>query len=349
MRAIDERVLERDVARADEKLYYVDEKGVWECDADEERQPVGEPVMLFRHGLELDPAYIYYVGPYGDIRRALRKKPVARALHLPIPTLPAWKTPRVDDGRSVVEIFTFGYWGWGSETKRLLDLTAGVERERGFEAPCFVDIRISRSVRATGFRDRAFEELAGPDRYRWMPELGNKGVIEHTGEIEIANPRAAMALLDMAIERAAKRQRLILFCACEWPGTSADPLCHRRVVADLLLEAGQRQRVAVLVGEWPGGTPVDIEAEVSVDELFKLRDSSTSLKTDLPDTLLAGLPWGSRVSARAGDYGYTIVSGPAKISRGKLVLPKLMAGFDDLAKAWRELGDDAALGWPSPA
>lgn len=346
VRAIDERVLERDVARAEDKIYWVDDEGVWECEADEDRQPVGEPVCLFKHGLELDPAYIYYVGGYGDIRRSLRKKPSVQPLHLPVPSLPSWRASTNADGRRAVEIFTFGYWGWGSETTRLLELTAAVERERGFEAPCFVDLRVSRSVRAEGFRERSFEQLAGPDRYRWMPELGNKRVADHGEGIEIVDPRAAETLLDLAIERGARRQRVIMFCACEWPGTSADPGCHRRVVADLLIAAGKRRSVPVVAGEWPGGAPLDIEAEVSVDELFRLRDSATTLKTDLPDTVLAGLPWGSRVTARAGEYGYTFVSGPARMSRGRLVLPKLAWGGEDLAKWWRELDLECGVAWP---
>ncbi len=43
-------------------------------------------------------------------------------------------------------------------------------KARGFEAPMFVDLRVSRSVRAAGFNSKAFEELAGPERHVWMPK-----------------------------------------------------------------------------------------------------------------------------------------------------------------------------------
>jgi hypothetical protein len=46
--------------------------------------------------------------------------------------------------------------------------TDASERALGYEPPIFVVIRFSRSVRAIGFRDRAFEQQLGHARYRGM-------------------------------------------------------------------------------------------------------------------------------------------------------------------------------------
>jgi hypothetical protein len=348
LRLIDEKVLSCGIARSEKRTYWVDDEGVWDSAADDRGEPVGKPKLVRRHGLRLAPEYVYYLSADGDVWRALHKSAARSTIRgrVPMPKLLPWKGPTLPHGESAVTMFMFGYWGWGSETKLLLELTAAVERDRGFGPPCFVDVRISRSVRAAGFRERAFEELAGPDRYRWMPALGNKRVAEHESGIAIADPHAAEKLLDLALERARRDQRLIFFCACEFPGSSQAPLCHRRVVGDLLLAVAKRRRVPLRLGEWPGGPPVDIDVEVPLDDLFKLRDTTTALKTDLPPEALAAMPWGSRVTARSGEFGYPFVSGPARVSRGRLVLAKLLFGVENLAKAWGEDDRELGLGWP---
>ena len=45
-------------------------------------------------------------------------------------------------------MFTWGYWGWGSSTKKLKQAVDLVERSRGYEPPYFVDVRMKRSGRA---------------------------------------------------------------------------------------------------------------------------------------------------------------------------------------------------------
>ncbi len=62
--------------------------------------------------------------------------------------------------------FSFGYWGWGNSTERLIQAVDAVERFRGFKPPIFVDTRINRSVRANCFNGNAFGDLLGPSRYR---------------------------------------------------------------------------------------------------------------------------------------------------------------------------------------
>src|SRR5258708_2300944 len=106
--------------------------------------------------------------------------------------------------RAGTTLFSFGYWGSGSATPALVEAVDAAEALRGFERPLWVDIRISRSVRAVGFRDHAFERLLGP-RYIWMPDLGNLSVQEHRAGIEIKNPAAAEALLGYALSRRTRR------------------------------------------------------------------------------------------------------------------------------------------------
>src|SRR3984957_103070 len=77
----------------------------------------------------------------------------------------------------VTTLFSFGYWGCGSATPSLVKAIDEAESAHGFEPPLWVDVGISRSVRAVGFRDRKFEELLKA-RYEWIPDLGNKRVQE---------------------------------------------------------------------------------------------------------------------------------------------------------------------------
>ena len=63
-----------------------------------------------------------------------------------------------------ITIFAWGYYGWGSHTRRLVEAVDAAEAGRGFEPPVFVDVRIRRSVRAAGFTGPAFEKLLGPGR-----------------------------------------------------------------------------------------------------------------------------------------------------------------------------------------
>jgi hypothetical protein len=48
-------------------------------------------------------------------------------------------------------LFSWGYWGWGSCVPQLLQDVDAVEAARGYGPPLFVDIRMSRDVRARGF------------------------------------------------------------------------------------------------------------------------------------------------------------------------------------------------------
>jgi hypothetical protein len=211
-------------------------------------------------------------------------------------------------------IFTLGYYGWGNHTPQLVEAVDGVERSRGFEPPLFVDVRIRRTVRAKGFQGNAFEKLLGQDRHRWMKSLGNKFIQTRTGpNIQIAEPGAASELLDLAIDSASRKQRLLFFCSCQWPREDGEIHCHRATVAELVLAAAKKRAVPVEIVEWPGGEPSQIELDVTPQIFAAIRKGRMTVPLEKqPDlTKFAGLPWGSIATFQAnGNKLYRIV-GPA--------------------------------------
>jgi uncharacterized protein (DUF488 family) len=138
----------------------------------------------------------------------------------------------------------------------LLQATGAVEKARGFRPPVFVDVRFNRSVRATGFREKAFEQALGLERYVWMKALGNAAIGRHDGAIEIHDPKAAVELLDRAATLQASRRRVIFFCGCGSPR-----FCHRNEVTRLLLANARRRSVASLAARGGGGMACQGQAE----------------------------------------------------------------------------------------
>lgn len=228
-----------------------------------------------------------------------------------------------------LEMFTFGYWGWGNETPKLVQAVDAVEQARGFGPPVFVDVRISRSVRAVGFREKALEKLLGSDRYIWMNRLGNDAIIEG-GKMRIHDPSAAADLLELARDNATKGRRVIFFCSCEVPSG-----CHRSSVADLVLKEAARRRVDVAIDEWPGGEPRVHEVRLSKESISQRIGSRASLPFARVPNLaeVAGLPWGSAVKVTApGEYAF-LTSGPAIVVREKWALPIYFSGFESAEEA----------------
>ena len=180
------------------------------------------------------------------------KKEVVPAV--PAATILTRESPLPDSRR--LTLFSFGYDGWGNATSKLVQAIDAIEESRGYNPPLFVDIRIRRSVRATGFKGAAFEKLVSEDRHRWMPALGNRQIITRSGpEIQIADPKAASELLELALESTKVKRRLIFFCNCLWPRFEGKISCHRTVVANLVLATAKRRGVPIEVVEWPGGRP----------------------------------------------------------------------------------------------
>lgn len=209
-------------------------------------------------------------------------------------------------------LFTFGYEGWGSTTKQLIEAVDAVEASRGFRPPLFVDIRLSRSVRAPGFVGEAFAKQVGPNRYRWLDSLGNANV-KQGGPIRIKDPGAATALLAIAEESASENRRVIFFCHCPKPCN-----CHRATVADLVLEEARRRKLPIRIVEWPGGAPRldNFAVSVSPGTFKKIYNGAKTIPLEEPFSLveMASVPWLSLVYVRdkkSGDVFGPLGTGPA--------------------------------------
>ena len=217
-------------------------------------------------------------------------------------------------------LFTWGYWGWGTATEQFVGAADAVEKSRGFGPPQFVDIRISRSVRAPGFNGPTFERTLGKSRYKWMPSLGNVAILQG-GRLQIKNPAAAADLLDLAEEQHRERRRVLFFCSCEFPGRENRGGCHRTTVARLVLEAAARRNLKLQIVEWPGGEPLDdLKITVSADAFSRLKRGAKSILLTEPVSLanVAGIPWYSTAEIQPSgmtNAGRDVLTGPAKYDR----------------------------------
>src|SRR3989304_1782493 len=135
----------------------------------------------------------------------------------------------------MITVFTFGYWGWGNATDKLVELVDAVEKERGFNPPVFVDARISRKVRAKGFIENTFSDFVGNERYKWVDGLGN-AALKEGGETRLKDPAKILELLRIIEEKANNNRRVMVYCACEYPKLSGEDYCHRVLIAKTLIE-----------------------------------------------------------------------------------------------------------------
>lgn len=192
-----------------------------------------------------------------------------------------------------ITLFSWGFYGWGSSARAFIKAADKVEASRGYRPPYFVEIRLRRSGRAPQFAGNSFEEIAGNNRYRWMPSLGNAALNKKGGPgVLIKNPAAAFDLLNLARQLDRKRQRVIFFCGCQLPCE-----CHRRAVTSLLLRAARKQRIKVEIAEWPGGQPTGaFQQSVSETQLKAIRrngHANIRLGQRIPAVKLLALPWKS--------------------------------------------------------
>lgn len=233
-------------------------------------------------------------------------------------------------------LFSWGYYGWGNATKQLVKAVDAIEESRGFKPPLFVDIRISRAVRAPGFNGSAFEKLLG-DRYVWMPSLGNKKIISRTGKgIQIADPEAAEELLDLAVKAAKEKRRLIFFCGCEFPKWDGKTACHRDKVAELVIAAAKKRKLAVKVVEWPGDSRPRLKMELSSDNFRRVKNGSrfVPVSRQIKPEVLEGPAWGAIMTFSSGDDQIHRLVGPLIWQRNSWHLPMLNFYSDPDAPLW---------------
>ena len=224
-----------------------------------------------------------------------------------------------------ITLFSWGYWGWGNSTKQLVKAVDAVEESRGFAPPVFVDIRIRRSVRAEGFRERNFETLLGEDRHRWIRGLGNQSIITHANRMKIADPKSAEELLELALDAADQQRRIIFFCGCPFPKKGGKPACHRTAVARLVLTVAKKRRISIEIVEWPGGKPTHLDLDVSPECYRSIANGRWNIPLGKRPVLshVAGLPWGSTASIRSGNSSLYRLAGPATFTRNQWSLPVL--------------------------
>ena len=224
-----------------------------------------------------------------------------------------------------VTIFSWGYWGWGNSTQKFVHSADAVEAARGFAPPVFVDVRISRSVRAKGFNGDSFRTLIGDARYRHLPSLGNLAVLGHAGPlVQIKDPSQAPGLLDLALQLANKGQRVIFFCSCEFPFQEGQArACHRVTVARLLLESAQNHQRPIEVVEWPGGAPRLEELHLSENAAHKLLAGGGSVPLEEDGDLEAfrSMAWGSVVRIHSHSGEFCVAVGPARYRPSGWFLP----------------------------
>jgi hypothetical protein len=222
-------------------------------------------------------------------------------------------------------IFHFGYWGWGNHTPKLVETFDSIERARGYGPPVFVDIRITRQVRAQGFNGNAFGELLG-DRYMWMKELGNPNIIGAAVDRSVDRPDAARDLLDLAVKFWRDGRRVVFFCSCE----RVDE-CHRAAVRDLLHAQARRRNLDCVIVEWPGG--IQTVHSLSLDpKAWKATLKGTNqvpLGDDMPPPGLTAMPWASVLKLECGPEYAWIITGPARFSNGRWRLPILQVFTED--------------------
>ncbi len=214
--------------------------------------------------------------------------------------------------------FSLGYYGFGNRPEKLVQLVDEHEVNQGYQAPFFVDIRLSRSVRAPGFNGNTFRNIVGRDRYVHMPDLGNIKIASGQSGIKIKDPDAAGELLDVIDDRHRRNQRVIFFCWCPRPIG-----CHRRVVSRLLKARANRGGIDLQLVEWPGGDPEHHDVEVS-EMIIRMVDQGRSfLPLPAKRKDLRTLPCWSVVRLKCGSEVRPIHTGRAFYKKGVWAIPYL--------------------------
>ena len=249
---------------------------------------------------------------------------------------------RKADPGDPLTVFSFGYEGCGPGTERLVAAVDEVESGRGFAPPLWVDARISRGVRAIGFRDKAFEQLVGPTRYLWMRDLGNERVREGREGTQIRRPEAVADLLRLAVSEPGRR--VIFFCSCA--GSYA--ACHRHEVGRLLVRHAKKVGTRVRCVEWPGNEPVTLCFDLPTTSA--LRRKTLDIGGVLGEAEAAAVPWGSHGILRAAKQrAEHVLLGPALFGDKQTTIriveplgPKHPGDMASIARRWRKAhGTDA--------
>lgn len=191
--------------------------------------------------------------------QAPKRRPRNPALSSPKPlqnTVQATTIQKTHSPADPIQVFSWGYHGWGHCAHKFVEAAVEAEALRGYGPPIFVDVRMLRSGRATDFVGNHFKHISEERGcgYHWMEGLGNKAVADRKrGELTINRPETIQELLDLIIQKRANKRRVIFFCACEHPRIGGDYACHRTLVAEMLVQKAREQNIRLISQEWPGG------------------------------------------------------------------------------------------------
>jgi hypothetical protein len=149
--------------------------------------------------------------------------------------------------------------------------------------------------------------------------------------LAVAKPEEIQSLLKYIEEQAKANRRVLFFCACQYIERDGEPCCHRRLVADILLEVARTAEKNLEVEEWPGGEPQAIEIEEAAMPSYGVY---YPLGRDLPEAGAATLPIGSTAQVLvSGELQVAFSTGPAEFRKEQWWLPiyKWASGeYDDV-------------------
>ena len=151
--------------------------------------------------------------------------------------------------KSNVNIYTFGYWGYGGDARGLNDRLQIFNQNTRGRGLFWVDLRIRRSVRAKDFIGDAPRRIFGASNYEWIQDFGNLDILEGKQGVSIKNYILGFEKLMGVISKARSGNLdIIMFCACEHLSG-----CHRNNVMRWVknrIKAWKIPEVQV-VGEFP--------------------------------------------------------------------------------------------------
>ena len=129
---------------------------------------------------------------------------------------------------------------------------------------------------------------------------------------QIAEPETVDELLNLAIESAKNKQRLLFFCSCQMPCFGGRANCHRSTVAKLLVNAARHREIEIGVEEWPGGLkePRHVDIELSSKDFDAVYAGKLLIPLRYPFdlTAMASLPWCSTATQTRQRTGKFVVS-----------------------------------------
>lgn len=219
-----------------------------------------------------------------------------------------------------LQLFSWGFSGWGNATRQLVAAIDAAERQRGFTPPMFVDIRFKRSGRAAGSVTMSSRTSSAGAATVGCGFSGTR--TSETGQrAEIESPSAVHQLIDLARDAADRGSRVIFFCAYESPTRT----CHRHIVSARVRRVARHRGLQVQIQEWPGGSPSrsPVVVRVRPKVLTNVRRGAKRVPLDQKRVPVrwTGIPWGTIVVLRAGQEELAVAVGPAQCRAETWFLP----------------------------